>query len=359
MNLLLFHTGSLGDTLVVVPALWALRDHFKDARITMLSDSQMGRALVTSREVLEGSGLVDEFIAYPVYQGRERLSARFSVMANLFLTLRRKRFDTLAYLIRERRGDYSARRSWRDHFFFHAAGISQVIGTTGPADASANIGGNSLPFVQNQADEFLVRLSRSGVKVPSPRQGKMSLNVGAAERKGVDDWLAGLPPDGGSPWIAVGPGSKMPTKVWPTERYREVVERLIQKWDVWPVVFGGSEDRQLGEELVRYWGRGHVAAGVLGIRVGIAALQRCRFYLGNDTGTMHMAVAAGIRCVAVFSARDYPGLWYPYGSGHTVFRVQLPCEGCMLEVCHEKGNACLLAIDMDEVYSASARMMEG
>ena len=77
-----------------------------------------------------------------------------------------------------------------------------------------------------------------------------------------------------------------------------------------------------------------------GRQAWIAALERCAFYLGNDTGTMHMAVAAGIPCVAVFSSRDFPGNWYPYGNGHVVFRTPIKCEGCFLEKCIENEMRC-------------------
>ncbi|GAB4369628.1 MAG: hypothetical protein Kow00128_16040 [Deltaproteobacteria bacterium] len=187
----------------------------------------------------------------------------------------------------------------------------------------------------------------------------MDLNIGDKENENVDRWIDSLPVVEGSLWIAVGPGSKMPSKVWPIERYREVVGRLIHDYDVLPVVFGASSDRGLAEGLVSEWGRGYVAAGTLGVREGIAAMKRCCLYLGNDTGTMHMAVAAGIRCIAVFSARDYPGHWFPYGEGHVVFRTNPSCEGCMLEECVEHKNACLTAIGVDEVYDAAAGILKG
>jgi heptosyltransferase-3 len=95
----------------------------------------------------------------------------------------------------------------------------------------------------------------------------------------------------------------------------------------------------------------------LNVREGIAALQKCALFLGNDTGTMHMAVAAGIPCVAIFSSRDYPGNWYPYGNNHIVFRTPIDCEGCMLERCIERKMECILSIDEDQVYAAAQKML--
>ncbi len=85
-------------------------------------------------------------------------------------------------------------------------------------------------------------------------------------------------------------------------------------------------------------------------------MRHCTFFLGNDTGSMHMAVAAGLKCVAVFSSRSAPGAWYPYGPGHIVLRKFVPCEGCQLVECVENRMQCILAITVDEVLSTCREM---
>jgi len=107
----------------------------------------------------------------------------------------------------------------------------------------------------------------------------------------------------------------------------------VDKCDIMPVAFGGAEDAAAAEQLIAVCGRGASACGKLGMRGAIRALRDCRLYVGNDTGTMHMAAAAGVQCVAIFSARNPPGKWFPYGSGHRVHRVAVSCEGCYLDVC--------------------------
>jgi ADP-heptose:LPS heptosyltransferase len=122
------------------------------------------------------------------------------------------------------------------------------------------------------------------------------------------------------------------------------------------VVFGGPEDATVAESLVTQWGCGYVAAGKLGVREAIAAMERCAMYLGNDSGVMHLAVVAGLKCVAIFSARGYPGNWEPYGIGHVVFRKTLACAGCMLQVCTEKDMECIRSISEEDVFQACQRL---
>jgi ADP-heptose:LPS heptosyltransferase len=94
------------------------------------------------------------------------------------------------------------------------------------------------------------------------------------------------------------------------------------------------------------------------VREAATALKRCLLYIGNDTGTMHLAASLKVRCVAIFSARDLPGRWQPLGKHHIVLRKQVPCEGCMLVTCVEHGLACLAQIGIDEVEAAATRVLD-
>ena len=58
----------------------------------------------------------------------------------------------------------------------------------------------------------------------------------------------------------------MPAKRWPLDRFIEVGQTLIERFDIWPIVFGGAEDSADGQRLLEAWGRGYNAAGQLSLR---------------------------------------------------------------------------------------------
>lgn len=353
-RMLVFHIGSLGDTLVTVPSLWVIRTHFPDAHITMLTDEQVGRRCVQAKGILDGSGLIDDYITYPVdpsLKGRLLFPLRVSRLAFSILA---RRFDALAYLIRADGPSYRLRR---DVLFFGCAGIKRFLGTEGAFVRPARQPGSPLPRFRHAADSLLARLRASGLRVPPVGRGRFDVNIKDRERDAVNRWLLKLPSDGGRKWIGLGLGSKMPCKIWPFKSYLSVTQRLIEEYDVWPVLFGGTEDSELSQEMVLRLERGYVAAGQLSIRESIAAMERCALYLGNDTGTMHMAVAAGVRCVAMFSSRDYAGKWDPYGEGHIVLRTPVPCERCMLEECIERRMQCIRSITVQQVLQACRKIL--
>ncbi len=65
----------------------------------------------------------------------------------------------------------------------------------------------------------------------------------------------------------------------------------------------------------------------------------------------------GTPCIAIFSARDYPGLWEPYGRQHIILRHEVECAGCFLEICEHYDNKCLKLITVNEVFVAINKIL--
>jgi asparagine synthase (glutamine-hydrolysing) len=348
-RILVFRIGQLGDTIVALPAMWVVRKHFPNARLTLLCDRHPGKSYVLGADLLKDAGIFDQFESYVVDESALGSSLRPLRMVNLLSKIRRARYDLVVYLAPStRRPEQVA----RDRKFFALAGIHHFIGLNGFPELPRKISGQPLAPTAAESDLLLARLAADGIPVPAPGKGLLRLGLGHLEEMEVTEWLKKFTSDGGRRWLGVGPGSKMPAKRWPEERFREVVASLIASSDVWPVVLGGSEDCEMAERLLAAWGRGYNAAGALSLRGAAAALERCALFLGNDTGTMHLAAAAQTPCVAIFSAREWPGMWFPYGVEEKVFRSQIECEGCALVECVERQNECLNRISTSEVLAA-------
>jgi len=355
-RVLAFRSGQLGDMIVSLPALWAVRRHWPEANLTLLCDVHPGRNYVLGSDIFGGSGLCDDLEHYEVSAAGESQLRTALRRLRLLVRLRARRFDALVYLAPSIRLPAQVRRDVR---FFRLAGLRQIYGADHFPPVPVKQPGQPFPVGEHEADLLLARLQANGISVPARGRGSLDLRLGEAEAAAVARWQATLPPDGGRVWLGVGPGSKMPAKRWPLDRFGEVVKQLIAQHDIWPVVFGGREDRESGDQLLAGWGRGYNAAGALSVRASAAALRQCALYLGNDTGTMHLATAAGTPCVAVFSARDWPGAWYPYGVEQRVFRTAIECEGCYLEECVERKNECLSRVAVQQVLAGCESLLHG
>lgn len=361
-RVLVFHIGSLGDTLVALPALWAVHDNFPHAHRTLLTKTSARPGIPVGRDIVGGCGLFDEILLfngdYHAYgRNLSRLEKALGAL-RLWWTLRRGRYDLVVYLAPSVRAQAQIDR---DTLFFRWAGIRQVIGARQMREAFEGVTGADtapsapvLARVDSEAELLLRRLDGSGLALRPLAQSRMDLALQPHELEAIAAWRTTLPKSQGRPWVAVAPGSNLQSKLWPLDRYEAVVRRLIEQHDVWPVIFGGPEDVTAGHELVEAWGRGVNTAGLFSVRQSAAALHGCVVYVGNDTGTMHLAASAGVPCVAVFSARDLPGKWEPLGPHHSVMRRDVPCAGCMLVKCVERDRQCLREITVDEVTQAAA-----
>ena len=353
-RVLVFRHGQLGDMIVALPAMWVVRRQWPQAQLTLLCDVHPGRKYVLGSEVFRGAGLFDRIEHYEVPEASEGAVRKAARRFRLLMRLRAGGYGTAVYLAPSIRKPEQVSRDMR---FFRLAGVRRIYGAGFFPPVPSKQPGHVFRAAGHEADLLLARLAADGLRVPAPGRGSLELGLGAIETAEVDGWLRPLPSDGGRRWLGVGPGSKMPAKRWPLERFGAVMQALVKRHDVWPVVFGGPEDRVAGEQLLAACGRGHNAASRLGVRACALALRRCALYLGNDTGTMHLAAAAGVPCVGVYSARDWPGAWYPYGVPQQVFRTTIECEGCYLVECVERRNECLMRLSVGEVLAACTELL--
>lgn len=353
-RILVFHIGSLGDTIAIIPALHVLRAHWPLAHLTLLSHEPRENHLVSAEDVLGGSGLIDSFLTYRASRSTFDWKGWVSKF-RLLHTLRSQRFDALAYLVAIHAKD---KRVDRDLLFFRAAGVSRVIGARNLSEKPFKEGDFFTKEYPKRTDVILACLSADGIGAQIPHDSNFDLHIGSKEEDEFRTWLSIQNDDQGRQWIAIGPGSKMEAKRWPISNFIRVLQRLVEYYNVWPVVFGSGDEAVLGARIVRELGRGFVTSGMLSVRASAVALRRCVLYLGNDTGTMHLAAAVGVPCCAIFSSRDAPGVWYPYGNAHRVFRSRIQCEGCMLEVCIENKKKCLQNIGTEEVYAAAKEILD-
>jgi heptosyltransferase-3 len=353
LRILIYRFGQLGDTIVALPALWAIRRAFPEASLTYLTSDHPGRGFVLPQEILPREGLIDNWLAY-TREGPGKLRG----LIQLWKTLRARQFDLLVYLVPRMRPRLSV---WRDLAFFRSAGIRLVAGQKGLRSFPSRVPGQPLPSVEHEADHLLHRLALSHIPIPQSNRGNMDLALTSEEKQAAKDWLRSHVPGYSSAvsLVGIGPGSKWPSKIWPVERFEELGGRLITDFSLFPIVFGGPGDVPLTNHLIKHWGKGASAAGVLSVRAAATTLAHCRLFVGNDTGTMHLAAAVRTPCVGIFAAQNWPGRWHPYGPGHIVLRRSVPCEGCGLEVCTKEGMRCLKEISVEDALQACRTVLRG
>jgi heptosyltransferase-3 len=139
-----------------------------------------------------------------------------------------------------------------------------------------------------------------------------------------------LIPDG-SPVLAVGPTANWAAKMWPAERFAALIERLIAPTGILPggrvAIFGRDDERPQVLRLIDAIpeGRRIDLVGRLDLLEVGACLGRCAFYVGNDSGLMHLAAAAGVPTLGLFGPTPVAH-YAPWGSRTAVATTEIPYD---------------------------------
>lgn len=114
----------------------------------------------------------------------------------------------------------------------------------------------------------------------------------------------------GGPILAMGPASNWVGKVWPIERFTQTAAQLLGKDGPMAggrlLILGGPEDTRMVEELRMASARGRTIdlTGKVDLLTAYACLRRARLFIGNDSGLMHIAAAAGAPTIGLFGPSD-------------------------------------------------------
>jgi heptosyltransferase-2 len=145
--------------------------------------------------------------------------------------------------------------------------------------------------------------------------------------KEAEAFLKGRGISESDPFVVIHPGSGGARKCWPAERFARVADEVRRTTGARVVVPQGPADEQVVAQMVSEMAVAPVVARGLPLPVLAGALARCRAYLGNDSGVTHLGAASGAPVVALFGPTD-PRVWGPRGGRVRVVQgdAKLPPE---------------------------------
>ncbi|HEX8097621.1 MAG TPA: glycosyltransferase family 9 protein, partial [Pyrinomonadaceae bacterium] len=290
-NILVIDFGQLGDVVMSLPALRAIRERFPRARVTV--------AVGTScAPVVELSGYADATLAVDrvaLRDGPKPLS--LWRVTKLIKEVRRRRFDFVIDL--------------------HSLSETNILGflSGAPKRLYSRRPGRSLDFLSNftprppveedhkkrhLVDRYLDVLLPLGVK-DVPRVPR--INTRAEDDAAVEQMLKKAKANTGAPLVGLFPGAGHPSRRWPLARFAELAEKLERDDQVRVVVFAGPEERAMVKEMRASFPRSTVILDRLTLPQLASALARLAVFVSNDTGPMHIATAVGASVVLLLDRR--------------------------------------------------------
>lgn len=329
-QILLVAVNWLGDLVLTLPALSAVRRRFPRASLSILVRRDLA-------SFFDGALWPGEVI--PFERGGRSMSLR--LLLRTAALLRARRFD-LAVLLPNNfesallaalaripcRAGFS--RDGRGWLLTHRARATREV------------------LELHQASYFLSMLEGTLGIPAEPVDG--SLVASPERREAMRGWLQTQRRRPGGKLVALAAGASYgPAKQWPADHYSDLIDLLSEHYDAECVLVGAKEERALCERVAAGSRAGAlVAAGETDIGEAMALLSVCDAFVGNDSGSMHLAGALGVPTVGLFGSTD-PKRTGPLGPrARTIYRP-LECSPCLARRCRFGHTRCLTQIRPEEV----------
>ena len=326
-NILVIDFGQLGDVVMSLPALRAIRERFPNARIAVAVGKPAG-------EVIEMTNYADSIISV------DRISLRdgfqpLSILRMLQLVkdVRRRQFDFVIDL-----------HSFREtNLLAFLSGAPQRLFSRRPGRSLDFLGNfNPKPPIdqnnpkQHLVDRYLDVLTPLGIK-DSPREPKLTTRL--EDDRAVDMMLRKARAEAGSPLVGLFPGAGHPGRCWPVESFAQLAEYLVRNDKVRPIIFVGPEERHKLPEIRALFPPPCVTLDKLSIPQLAATQARLAVFVSNDTGPAHIAAAVGTPQVVLIDVPT-PHAYIPLGTSQTLMFSQR-----------------VIAIEVEDVYVATRQLL--
>lgn len=296
-RIVVIHPGALGDTLLALPVLAALKRSYRPALLGLIGHPALVKVL-PGRSVVDHMRSIDGPEFHALVGEPDRMTSDLKAVF--------EDADIAIAWMADAEGQLSRSLS--------QLGIPRVI------VQSPRLREPGFRHATGRYHDVVSELECSlSLLPPALRPTERDLESGQA-------WMArvGLQADR-RPVVAVHPGSGSQSKCWPVDRFAGIIRDLLREGtDV--LVLEGPADGPAVEALGRMLAPiafprmiNEDLATVLGV------LAQCRAYLGNDSGLTHLAASLDLPTVCLFGPTD-PSVWAPLGDHVVVIRGEAECH---------------------------------
>ncbi len=330
-NILLIRLSSLGDIVLTSPAVRAVREHFPNARISMLVASQ-------SADLLTENPHLDEVLGFD----RRAKDKDTSEMIRLARAIRERQFDLTI--------DFQ--RKFRTSLLAYSSGAKCRVGYHQPHGILCSV---RVPDSSGHAiDRYFSLLHAVGIEA---KDRTLELFITESDRTYARKAMEKQSICADRPTVGLFPGAGWKLREWMPDRFAAIGDRLVRDFAAQVVVFGGPDECQLVNYVIDLMAEQATSfAGNQPIRRLAALIERCNLFLTNDTGPMHIAAALRTPTIALFGPGNHIR-FQPLDHIHSTVRHEVPCNPCKQFTNRCKDNVCMKLIAVDEVWETVCQRM--
>ena len=355
-EILVIRLDLLGDLVLSLPAVHALKATYPHAKLTVL-------ALPYAAGLLELAPEVDAVLTYDVNRVRrpaDVLSARcWREFFALVGRLRHTKFDLCLSL----HGPFACVLAWLSgcprRYGYRSEGYPLLLTHTLPGgryDVRQHEVLYSLRLAEMAGAATGLAQRLGGAQTPK-------LSVPLAEQRRMRHLLAEWEIRADNLLVVVHPGaSNGSAKRWSPAYWGSLTSRLHDELGAAVVISGTPAEAVIVQEVVRHCTfKPVILAGQTTIPQLGALLKRADLLLSSDSGPAHMAAALGTPQITLFGPTD-PAVYAPINPKAMVVRHDLPCSPCYnartTAECRFGHVNCMRLLEPDEVYQACMRVLQ-
>lgn len=339
-RILVRSTNWVGDAVMSIPALEALRARFPRAEIVLVSKPWVS-------ELYWHLPAVSRQIIYkPTSEHRGPAGFR-----RLVREIREENFD-VALLFQN--AFQAAWMSWRAH-------IPVRIGyATDGRGALLNDVIEPPPPVAygHQVYYYLQLLFRAGLTAKPEPVEEIRIRLSDEEKGWALRKLDSIGLSGQRYLVGFAPGAAFgPAKRWPPEQFAGLADRLIGALGADVLIFGSEAEKPLAEEIAGAMKHTPIIlAGETSLRELLSLMAGCRLIVANNSGPMHLAAAMGIPLIAIFGSTDERATG-PLGTRVRIVKKGVECSPCGRRECPIDFR-CMMDLSVEEVYRATLEFVK-
>lgn len=347
-NIVVYTVGILGDNVVMLPALAAIRRRYQNSRITVITNCQIWDQQ-GAIGVLGPSPFKDRLIVlddHPV----QRKGFRFVMDQNRFDGVRCDLFVNLSPF---------GNRGWigavaREMIFAKKLGAKYAVGFRMSTYTRRGLFNKvQHHFVKNEPRRSLEVLKELGL---TPIKNKDLLSHDPDAKESVLRKIKEKGCNRHSLYV-INPGAKYESKCWPPERFAEVAKYVAKEYNAAIIVTGINSEKEIGDKIVKESdGIAINLSGETTIQELVELLRISKGCITNDTGTMHLSAMVRIPTVALFSGRNSPTHWLPLGENVVSAFSIIDCIYCYNDYCERPD--CLTRIQVTDVLKTMGEIID-
>lgn len=363
-RILVVRLDDIGDVILTVPLLRALRNKFADAFITLIVDPRV-------YDLIQPCPYVNQVITCDL-----RVACRLGRFVIIYRVLK-----TAVRSLWKNKFDIAILPCW-DADFYHGALLSYLSGAPVRIAYSECVTafkqklnkGHDRLFTHLKKDkEIIHEVKRSAALLDflgiKPGDYSLELWLKEDDKKFSQGIIDKLGVTKGSLLVGIGLGAGEPKRIWPVERFGELITWLVKEKKAKVVLLGSSVEISCGRNIQKYLSddtktRVVDLIGKTSLRQAAALIGCCSFYIGNDTGLIHIAAAMKrpviqLSCWPVsadkhsYKSTERFGAWQVENIVLNPHDFMPPCIGeCSATEAH-----CILGVSVQQVKAATERLI--